>query len=111
MDNTLGKRLKTLRKEAGWLQKDVGDKLGISASGYGFYESGKRDPDSETLRLLADIFDVTVDYLLGRSNIRNPNTSLNSAFHSISTDGLDEKDVEMVKAMVERLKESHKANK
>lgn len=64
-------RLKKLRSEKGVMQKDVADYLGISSSAYGFYEQSKRQPDNETLQKLADYFNVSVDYLLGRSDIRN----------------------------------------
>jgi transcriptional regulator with XRE-family HTH domain len=68
----LGKRLKELREEKGLLQKDVAKYLKITTSAYGYYEQGKRDPDTETLQKLADFFNVSVDYLLGRTDIKNP---------------------------------------
>lgn len=68
----LGERLKKLRKERGLLQKDIAKMLNISASAYGYYEQNKRDPDTKTLQLLADFYNVSVDYLLGRTDIRNP---------------------------------------
>lgn len=64
----LSKRLKELRLEKDILQKDVAKKLNISTSAYGFYEQGKRTPDLTTLELLADYFNVSIDYLLGRTN-------------------------------------------
>lgn len=68
----LGERLKKLRKERGLLQKDIAKMLNISTSAYGYYEQNKRDPDTKTLQLLADFYNVSVDYLLGRTDIRNP---------------------------------------
>ena len=69
----LCKRLKELRKEKGLTQKNVADYLGINMRTYQYYE-GKDDkahrPDLETLVILADYFDVTLDYLVGRSDIR-----------------------------------------
>ncbi|KMT22974.1 helix-turn-helix domain-containing protein [Clostridium cylindrosporum] len=67
----LSSRLKELRREKDILQKDVAEKLNISTSAYGFYEQGKRTPDLTTLELLADFFNVSVDYLLGRTNNKN----------------------------------------
>lgn len=64
-------RLKRLRSEKGVMQKDVADYLGITSSAYGFYEQSKRQPDNDTLQKLADYFNVSIDYLLGRSDIRN----------------------------------------
>ncbi|MDN5276299.1 MAG: hypothetical protein PWR01_264 [Clostridiales bacterium] len=65
-------RLRKLRKERKMTQTDLGKILGLSTSAIGMYEQGRRDPDSNTLQKIADIFNVTVDYLLGRSDIRNP---------------------------------------
>lgn len=44
--------------------------LGIQLRSYQCYESGDRRPDYEKLVALADYFDVTTDYLLGRSDVR-----------------------------------------
>lgn len=61
-------RLKELRTKKNLLQKDIADVLKISTSAYGFYEQGKRQPDYETLKKLADYFNVSIDYLLGKSD-------------------------------------------
>jgi len=45
--------------------------LGITRPAYTAYEMGKRQPDYETLIKLADYFNVTVDYLLGRTEFRS----------------------------------------
>lgn len=63
-------RLRGLREERQLLQKNIAKYLNISASDYGFYEQGKNTPDNETLKLLADFFKVSTEYLLGRSDIR-----------------------------------------
>lgn len=62
----LGKRLKELRKSYGLTQEKLADALSISRVNYTRYETDKARPDYETLILLADFFDVTTDYLLGR---------------------------------------------
>lgn len=62
----LGKRLKELRKSYGLTQEKLADALSISRVNYTRYETEKARPDYETLILLADFFDVTTDYLLGR---------------------------------------------
>jgi transcriptional regulator with XRE-family HTH domain len=43
------------------------------------YEIGQRDPDTETLQKLSDIFGVSVDYLLGKTDIRNPSDEITEA--------------------------------
>ena len=59
------KRLKMVRQESGLTQKQVYEKLGISANGYASYEQGRTEPSVHTLIALCKIFDVTADYLLG----------------------------------------------
>jgi len=59
-------RLKELRKNSPYTQKDIAGKLGISVSAYQYYESGKNEPNIENLKRLANLFDVTLDYLTCR---------------------------------------------
>ena len=63
-------RLRELRKERHVTQKDMGEILGIQLRSSQCYERGDRRPDYEKLVALADYFDVTTDYLLGRSDVR-----------------------------------------
>jgi transcriptional regulator with XRE-family HTH domain len=67
----LSDRLKELRNEHNLLQKEIAKKLKITTSAYGFYEQGKRTPDTETLNKIAEFYSVSIDYLLGRTNIRD----------------------------------------
>jgi|SRR5690625_2543018 len=61
-------RLRALREQNNFEQKDMGKKLNITASAYGFYEQGRNEPSLQTLVEIAKIFDVSTDYLLGLSN-------------------------------------------
>ncbi len=106
MENILGKRLKVLREEHDWLQKDIAEKLGLSSSGYGYYESGKRVPDAITLQRICDIFKVDADYLLGRSDSKTK-VDLQIALNTFSSEGLDDDDIEMVKGLIENLKKKN----
>ncbi|WP_425595529.1 helix-turn-helix domain-containing protein [Priestia flexa] len=63
-----GKRLATLRKEKGISQYEFADRIGFSRGQVANYEQGKREPDYETLQKIADFFDVSTDYLLGRTD-------------------------------------------
>lgn len=65
-------RLIELRKNKKWYQTDVAEKIGVARATYGAYEQGNRQPDFETLERLADLYNVSVDYLLGRDNRINP---------------------------------------
>ena len=57
-----------LRTSIGYTQAELADALGISRSRIGMYETGAREPDFETLEIIADFFNVDTDYLLGRTN-------------------------------------------
>ena len=63
-------RLNELRKDTGFSMRQVAIKLGIPYTTYISYEKGDREPNSEMLIKLADFFNCSIDYLLGRSNIR-----------------------------------------
>lgn len=60
------KRLNETRKSKGFTAQKMADFLGLALRSYQFYESGKRSPSLETLVAIADILDVSVDYLLCR---------------------------------------------
>ena len=64
----LGQRLKALRKQLQAGQKEIAELLGLSLRSYQFYESGAYDPSLPNLILLADYFQVSTDYLLGRTD-------------------------------------------
>lgn len=64
-------RIRELRKQRGMTQANLAKILQVSDRAVGFYETGDRDPDTETLIILSDFFGVSVDYLLGHSNIRD----------------------------------------
>lgn len=65
-------KLKELRMQKGCNQTDVAKVLGITQQAYANYETEKRQPDNETLSKLADFFNVSVDYLLGRTDASSP---------------------------------------
>lgn len=61
-------RLQYLRKDRGLTQKDVSAVLGVKINTLAQYEKGNREPNFKTLCMLADYFNVSTDYLLGRTN-------------------------------------------
>lgn len=65
----MGEILAELRKDKHLLQKDLADFLSISIGTVSNYETGAHEPDFETLCKLADFFQVSTDYLLGRTNL------------------------------------------
>lgn len=62
----LGARLKELRKQSGLTQQAVSDQIQVDRTTYTKYENGRVCPDQQGLVSLAELFGVTVDYLLGR---------------------------------------------
>lgn len=64
----IGMRLKELRKSRKILQKDIAVFLSIPLRTYQSYEYGEAEPNLDSVIKLADYFDVTADYLLGRSD-------------------------------------------
>lgn len=62
--------LRKLRQERNLTQLELSKMLQISASAIGMYEQGRREPDHDTLAKIADFFNVSTDYLLGRTDYR-----------------------------------------
>ena len=60
--------LKIARKDAGFTQVEIAKKINVSQQCYSDYENGKTDPDINTLVMIADILQVSIDYLVGRSD-------------------------------------------
>lgn len=60
--------LKILREKKQMTQQQLADKLKISRSAIGMYENGSREPDFETLELIADFFNINMDRLIGNLN-------------------------------------------
>jgi transcriptional regulator with XRE-family HTH domain len=67
---TFGQRLRDLRLSKDLTQKQFGLKIGVAESTVSLYEAEKRVPDKTTLYLIADFFEVSLDYLLGRDGAK-----------------------------------------
>jgi len=74
-------RLRKLREENNMTQKEIADKLGITRAAVGLYEQGKRNIDNKTLINLTKIFNVSADYLLGKTDERSPADKIKSALY------------------------------
>lgn len=64
---TFANVLRLLRNEKKMSQQELADALGVSKSAVNMYERGERQPNFETLEVIADYFNVDTDYLLGRT--------------------------------------------
>ena len=64
---TNGERIKYLREKNGFTQKDIATKLGVEPAAISKYELNMREPNIEAIKKLAILFNVSIDYLLGRT--------------------------------------------
>ena len=108
-------RIKELRTEKGITQADLAKILKISDRAVGYYENGDREPDYTTLLKIAEYFDVSIDYLLGRVDVRKDTTSAPNdkefvAFYEGYKD-LDDADKEILKATLDAFVRAKKGDK
>ena len=95
-------RLKELRKNKGYTQKEIAQELNIAQSSYADWERNKKKPTQEKLTLIADFCKVSTDYLLGQTDI--PNSTLDADIdtaidNSVAYDGtpITDNDREIIK--------------
>lgn len=67
-NNIFGNNLKLLRLEKGLSQKALGEILGVCNQTVSFWETGNREPDLDTVKTIAEYFDVSVDFLLDKQD-------------------------------------------
>lgn len=98
--------LKELRESKEMTQAELSKALKISPSTVGMWEQGRRQPDCEMLKRIADYFNVTADYLLGRDvkggSLSKTQSTLLSNFDMLNNDGQD-----LIMGMLGSLKLSH----
>ena len=66
------RRIRDLREDRDLKQEDLAKLLNCTQACYSNYENGKRDIPTETLRALADFYNVSIDFLLDRTNVKAP---------------------------------------
>lgn len=107
-------RLRELRKSKNMTLKDIANILNVSESAISQYENNKREMDNASLAIIADYFNVTIDYLLGRTD--SPNLAIpkemegiSVAFSSgISMNGLNADQIEDVMNYIDYIKNKKK---
>mgnify|MGYP001074117467 CR=1 FL=1 len=67
---TFPARLKKARYDTGFTQREVSKETGISQPSIAQYETGTREPDIETLGILADFYEISLDWLIGTKGSR-----------------------------------------
>ena len=78
---SFAERLQELREDKGISRKDLAASLNITVSALGMYEQGRREPNIDMLIKMADYFDVSIDFLVGRSFKNENNELLVEALH------------------------------
>lgn len=78
--NLIGKRIRLARQASSLTAEQLAERLGIASESLGHIECGARNTSLQTLIKIADILDVSLDYLAGRSNAPNSHTAEDQAF-------------------------------
>ncbi|MFC2696366.1 MAG: helix-turn-helix domain-containing protein [Candidatus Absconditicoccaceae bacterium] len=103
-------RLKNLRKKAGFTQVDVASKLGISQPAYASWERGVKKPTQENLVKIAQIFNVSIDYLVGNSEEKLDELDNIELLFRMNSKGLtDEEKAIFKKELIDFMEERKKA--
>ena len=105
-------RLKNLRKKVGLTQVDVAGKLGISQQAYASWERGVKKPTQDNLVKIAQILNVSVDYLVGNSDEENTNKELEDIelLFRMNSNGLTDEEKEIFKKeLIEFMEERKRA--
>ena len=96
MIKDLPEKLKLLRIKYGYSQKQVADKVNISPSIISGYETGERTPSTDVLLSLSNIYNCSVDYLLGKQNAEPPVI--------FDTEGLTDKQIQAIMTLIDSMK-------
>lgn len=107
----MNNRLRELRKEKGLTQLELAKILNVSDRSVGFYETGERDPDTDTLKKLASFFSVSIDYLLNQSDIRNLSNAINESAtsYNLNISELPQEAIKQVEDYIELMKLKYKS--
>jgi transcriptional regulator with XRE-family HTH domain len=100
-------RLRFLRTEKGESLEKIAKYLNVTIQTISNYETEKRDMTPDTILKLAEYFNTTTDYLLGKSDIRNPEEIKNVPFANsggLDTNGLDKEDMLEIQRQIDYIK-------
>ena len=90
-------RLKNLRKQAHLTQVDVAEKLGISQPAYASWERGAKKPTQDNLVKIAQVLNVSIDYLVGNSEEKSDELDNIELLFRMNSKGLTEEEKEIFK--------------
>ena len=109
--SSFSEKLGSLRENKGWTKTMVAKHLGIPVPTYSNYEYGNREPDIKTINLIANMYGVSVDYLLGNETSSNGKQSVSETdldemldnAHSYDGKPLDDHDRELIRQYLRAL--------
>lgn len=101
---TNGERIKYLREKNGLTQKDIATRLGVESAAISKYELDMREPNIEALKKLASIFNVSIDYLLGRT----PDVFVNECYRDTLDISIIQKKYNQLKSKIDNIKDFYK---
>ena len=104
-------RIKFLREELHMTQQELADKLDGAKSTVAMYEKGDRKPSMEVLLKLSEIFDCSIDYILGKSDIRNPEEFKYAYNRPKEADGLSDEEVNDALRLYKKMKKQFGGDK
>lgn len=100
-------RIKFLREEQKMTQQELANKIDGAKSSIAMYEKGDRKPSLEILVKLSEIFNCSIDYILCKSDIRNPEEIKDVKFANaggLDIKGLDEEDMKELQRQIDYIK-------
>jgi len=110
MQQLFGKNLRKLREERNITQKELAEHLGVTGRTIGYYESSDRFPPPETINRIADFFNVSIDWLFGRTNVRIPIVKVTEKFNGNYEANSSENDLISLKELQEFINQKRKGN-
>lgn len=87
---TLGERIKQLRKQHGLTQLTLAERLGVTKGTVSTWETNSRRPGFETLEDMCDLFQVRMDYLMGRSDDTSPPAISDDVLEALALSSVEE---------------------
>jgi len=105
---TLGDSLRNAREEKNLTQMEVAKKTGIHNKTISNYENGVSSPDPNALKTFADIYETSVDYLLGRSDNQKELNFMAKGCNHLDVSDLPDEAIKQVEEYIELLKLKYK---
>lgn len=104
--------LKKIRNENNLTQSDLAKKLGYTRTTISAWETGRNEPSYSDLVKISDIFEISLDFLLGITDVKEKSLdTVKFAFANVGTEGLQDEDIEDINRYIEMRKQLAKERK